>query len=135
VRLFDTSFLVDLVNGQSGAVEKAKQVDRENDPAAVSVVTVHEYLLGVHLEYREPRRLAERLESARRDLTPFQVIPFTSEIAEESSRLQAWAQHNGRPIGINDLYVASTAVQLKLPLVTRNKHDFEKIPALTLENY
>lgn len=135
MRLFDTTFLIDLVNNQSGAIEKAKQVDSENDPAAISVITVHEYLLGVHLEYREPKRLAEKLESARRDLTPFQVIPVTTEIAEESSKLQAWAEHSGRPIGVNDLYIASTAIRLSLALVTRNRRDFEKIPDLRLENY
>jgi tRNA(fMet)-specific endonuclease VapC len=135
VRLFDTSFIIDLVNNHPGAVEKAKQVDREEDPAAVSVITVHEYLLCVHLEYYGSKLLTEKLEGARRDLSPFQPIPLTSEIVEESSLLQAQTEKKGRSMAMNDLYIASTAVKLKIPLVTRNARDFEKIPGLTVEAY
>jgi tRNA(fMet)-specific endonuclease VapC len=135
VRLFDTNFLIDLVNNQTGAVEKARQADKEDDPAAISAITVHEYLLGVHLEYYESKHLSEKLDSARRDLAAFQVIPLTSEVAEESSRIQARVERRGRPTAMNDLYIASTALRLKIPLVTRNTHDFEKIPDLTLETY
>lgn len=135
MRLFDTSFLIDLTNNDTGAVEKAKKVDEEKSLAAVSVITVHEYLLGVHLQYSEPKELSEKLASAKRDITPFQVIPLTMEMAEESSRLQAQMRRKGQPIGINDLYIASIALKLKLSLVTRNTADFRKIPGLKLETY
>lgn len=135
MRLFDTSFLIDLTNNDSGAVEKAKKVDEEKSLAAVSVITVHEYFLGVHLQYSESKELSEKLASAKRDITPFQVIPLTMEMAEESSRLQAQMRRKGQPIGINDLYIASTALKLKLSLVTRNTADFRKIPGLKLETY
>ena len=89
----------------------------------------------MHLSYYESKKLAERLDSAKRDLSSFHEIPFTSEIAEEASRLEAHAERRGKPIGTNDLYIASTALRLDLTLVTRNTRVFQKIPGLKLEDY
>lgn len=68
-------------------------------------------------------------------MTPFQTIPVTMEIVEESSRVQAQMQRRRETLGINDLYIASTALTLKLALVTRNAQDFKRIPALRVETY
>ncbi len=135
MRMFDTTFLIDLVNSHPGSVKKAAQVDEEDGLAAISVITVHEYLLGVHLAHYESKQLPEKLNSAKRDLTPFQVIPLTREIAEESSKIQAQRERRGEIMGINDLYIASTALRLNLSLVTRNIDDFENISGLKLEKY
>ena len=68
-------------------------------------------------------------------MTPFQTIPVTMEIVEESSKVQAQMQQRGQILGINDLYIASTALTLKLALVTRNIEDFKRIPSLKVETY
>jgi predicted nucleic acid-binding protein len=73
---------------------------------------MHEYLLGVHLHYTGSKEIEDQPEKARRDMTPFQIIPLTTEIAEESSRIQAQMQQRGQILGINDLYIASTALTL-----------------------
>ncbi len=57
VRLFDTTFIVDLVSKGPGAGTKARQVDEERSFAAVSVITVHEYFLGVYNRYLATREL------------------------------------------------------------------------------
>jgi len=75
------------------------------------------------------------LEKARRDMIPYQTIPLTAEIVEESSKVQAQMQRRGETPGINDLYIASTALTLKLALVTRNAQDFRRIPGLKIETY
>jgi len=68
-------------------------------------------------------------------MTPFQAIPLTVEVVEESSRVQAQMQRHGKTLGINDLYIASTALTLKLALVTRNDQDFKRIPHVKVETY
>ncbi len=110
-------------------------MDEEQSFAAISVITVHEYLLGVHLRYKDSKEIDDQLEKARRDMTPFETIPLTVEIVEESSRVQAQMQWRGQTLGINDLYIASTALALKLALVTRNDQDFKRIPSLRVETY
>jgi predicted nucleic acid-binding protein len=44
-------------------------------------------------------------------------------------------QTRGLTPGINDLYIASTALTLKLALVTRNDQDFKRFPGLRVETY
>jgi tRNA(fMet)-specific endonuclease VapC len=110
-------------------------VDQEESFAAISVITVHEYLLGVHLAYTGSNEVEDQLEKARRAMTPFQAIPLTTEIVEESSKVQAQMQRRGQTPGINDLYIAATALTLKLALVTRNIEDFKRIPSLKVETY
>ena len=126
---------MDLVKGDLGAAKLGKIVDTEESFGAISVITVHEYLLGVHLAYAGSRDIEDQLEKARRAMTAFQIIPLTTEIVEESSKVQAQLQTRGLTPGINDLYIASTALTLKLGLVTRNDQDFKRIPGLKVETY
>ena len=126
---------MDLVKGDPGAARLGKIVDTEESFGAISVITVHEYLLGVHLAYAGSKEIEDQLEKARRAMTAFEIIALTTEIVEESSKVQAQMQTRGLTPGINDLYIASTALTLKLGLVTRNDQDFKRIPGLKVETY
>jgi len=137
LRLFDTTFLVDLVNSDTGAVRLAERVDGEGSLAAISAVTVHEYLFGVHFRYARDHRdlLQQKLKSAQDDLDRFETIPLTKEVAELSASLQAELARQGRQIGINDGYIAATGLKYGLTVVTRNKVHFERIAKLKVEGY
>jgi predicted nucleic acid-binding protein len=136
LRLFDTGFIIDLVNSDDRAVELARLVDEEVSLAATSVVSVHEYLFGIYFKYRrDEEELKRRLVSARNDLERFEVIPVTREVVDLSSRIQADLVAAGNQIGINDVYIASTALHYGLSLVTRNTQHFKRIPKLELETY
>jgi tRNA(fMet)-specific endonuclease VapC len=135
--LFDTTFIVDLTRAEPEALRRAERTDEENVPAALSVLSVHEYLSGVHRKYGKQSRemLQEKLATAHVQISRFEVIPLTGEIAEISSGLQAELMRLGKPIGINDLYIAATALKLDLTLVTRNLAEFKQVPKLKLESY
>ena len=135
MRVFDTTFIIDLVNSDPGAVKIAQSTDQEGSVAALSVVSVHEYLLGIHVRYSEKEVLKTKLEAAERDLAPFMTLPLTCEIAEESAKIQASLTKRGKITGINDIYIAATALSTKSPIVTRNTSHFENIQGLTVESY
>ena len=135
MRLFDTAFIVDLVNSDPGAVRIAEEQAAGNSPSVVSAITVHEYLFGVRLRYGKSPELAEKLASAVRDLAPFDVLPLTKEVAEESARLHADLTAEGKQIGINDICIGATAVKFGLELVTRNERRFSRIPSLKVNTY
>ncbi len=136
MRLFDTTFIVDLVNSDSGAARLASKVDQEGSFAAISAVSVHEYLFGVYFRYRsDGDRLKGKLASAENDLRRFEVLPFTKEVAEVSSNLHADLVKGGRQLGINDVYIAATAIRYNLTLLTRDKAHFERISKLRVETY
>lgn len=137
MRLFDTSFVVDLVNGDPGAVRLAGVVDEEASLAAISVVTVYEYLLGIHLRFGKGHRdvLSRKLEEARDELDRFEVMPLSREIAELAAGTEAELETSGRQIGVNDTYIAATALKNGMPVVTRNRAHFERVPNLKVEGY
>jgi tRNA(fMet)-specific endonuclease VapC len=135
MRIFDTTFLVDLVNEDPGSGKLAVKVEEEKSFKAISVVTVYEYLRGIHYAYSTTRQFSEKLESAEKELSAFQVVPFTHEVARQSAQLQAGLERKGEMLGINDLYIASTALWLKLTLVTRDADDFRRVPGLKIETY
>lgn len=135
MRLFDTTFIIDLVNSDEGAVELAEKVDKESSLAAVSVITVHEYLFGVHHTYGGGERFSEKLAVAQDELARFEVLPLTKEVVEISSEMHARLAKAGRQIGINDIYIGATALKYGLTMVSRNGTHFERIQGITLEAY
>ncbi len=132
--LFDTSFLIDLTRGDSGAVSLAKQVDSSSDIKAVSVVTVEEYLRGVFYHYSGTKTLDEKLRKALTDLAHFEQLDFTSPIAREAALIDANLFKSGNVIPYADVIVAATAAHHKIPLVTRDAH-FKSVEGLVIIEY
>jgi tRNA(fMet)-specific endonuclease VapC len=136
LRVFDSSFIIDLIHADPQAAKLSRLIDDEHSVAALSAVSVHEYLLGIHLKYfRDEDLLKEKLEAAEKDLMPFMVLPLTKEIAMESAKIQATLARRGRTIGINDIYIAATAMVNKASLVTRNASHFDQVEGLLVEKY
>lgn len=135
MRLFDTTYIVDLTNEDAGAAALAKTVDEERGSAAISVISIHEYLFGVCYRYNKDERLKAKLASAKKDLSRFVTLPLTEEIAQLSAELHAELEHKGVTIGMNDVYIAATALHYKLRLVSRDLRHFKRIPALKAETY
>jgi len=136
LRLFDTTFIVDLANSDPGAVRLASKVDAEGSLAAISAVSAHEYYFGVHFRYRDNEsELKAHLAYAESALMRFEILPFTKELAEVSSSVQAELSKSGKQIGIDDIYIAATAIGLNLTLITRNKSHFERISNLRVQTY
>ena len=124
------------MNADPGAGSLARTVDEEHSFAALSVISVHEYLFGIHYKHQEDEdRLRMKLASAKKDLSRFEILPLTKEIVEISSRIHAQLERKGQTIGINDIYIASTALHFKLKLVTRNSEHYQRIYGLQVETY
>ncbi|MEM2936059.1 MAG: type II toxin-antitoxin system VapC family toxin [Candidatus Bathyarchaeia archaeon] len=136
LRLFDTTYLIDLINGDEGAVKKAGEVDVEDTFKAISIVTAHEYLRGVyHLHMHEKKLLESKLGRAEAELSRFEVIPYTYDIAKVAAKIDAILISEGISISLTDIIIAATALHYKLTLVTRNIDHFKRIPELNIETY
>lgn len=135
LKVFDTTFIIDLVNLDPGAVRLASKIDADGENASISAITAHEYLLGVHLAYYSKVSLEQKLESAERDLSKFSILTFEEEVAKISAKIHAQTIKKGRPIGINDIYIAATAIYHGAEVVTRNVKHFRDIPDVRLGIY
>jgi predicted nucleic acid-binding protein len=105
------------------------RVDALPDRLAVSVITVGELRAGVlaaaDLETRD-RRLATL--AAVLGLDP---VPVDEAVARAWARLRVALRDVGRRMGVNDSWIAATAIALDVPLVTQDD-DHDGIPGLTV---
>jgi len=60
------------------------------------------------------------------------VIPYDREIARSYGLVAAERKRAGKPISLNDAWIAACAVRHGVPLVTHNRKDFSGIAALRL---
>jgi len=135
LRLFDTTYLIDLINGDEGAVKKAEEVDVEGLFKAISIVTAHEYLRGVYYLYMHERKLESKLRRAEAELSRFEIISYTYDMAKVAAKIDAILISEGISISFADIIIAATALHYKLTLVTRNIDHFKRIPELNIETY
>ena len=135
MRLFDTTYLIDLINGDEGAVKKAGEVDVEELFKAISIVTAHEYLRGVYYLYMHERKLESKLRRAEAELSRFEIMPYAYDIAKVAAKIDAILISEGISLSFADIIIAATALHYKLTLITRNIGHFKRIPELNIETY
>ena len=135
--LLDTSYLIDLIRGKPEAIKLARRIEKEKAYIAISVVTVHEYLLGVFLSYwRNKEKLEEMLKKAEVELSRFDILPYTIDIAEKTAEILAYYLFKrGEPLSLSDTIIAATSMRYRLKLVTRNAKHFSRIPGLEVITY
>lgn len=116
--LLDTSVVI--------ARESARPYRRDllPDQQAFSVITVGELEAGV-LAAADTATRALRLATLRR-VTAMSPIPITQPVASEWANLRAHLVRSSRRVGVNDLWIAATALAHRIPLVTEDD-DFDPL--------
>ena len=136
MKLYDTTFLIDLVSGDEGAKRKAEEVDAEEIFKAISTITAHEYLRGVYYIYSHNKSLLiSKLRRAEAELARFEILSYTYEIAKAAAEIDATLTRKGQSISLSDVILAATALYYKLTLVTRDTEHFKRILNLKIETY
>ena len=118
--ILDTSIFI--------ATEPGRPLDGESLPdlAAISVVTLAELELGVHLAASEASREA-RLRTLRSAQLAYVALPVDQAVASAFSRLVAAARRAGRRPRVQDTWIAATALVQDAPVYTQDG-DFDGIP-------
>ena len=112
--LLDTSVLVHLFRGDANLADRVNELEQ----IFSSVVVVGELLYGARYSANSESNLAQ-VASFSSGVT---ILPVDRLTAETYSRLKQGLRAKGRPIPDNDLWVAATAVQHGLPLISRDAH-------------
>jgi predicted nucleic acid-binding protein len=130
----DTSFLVDLLREharrQPGPATAFLE-ENAGEHLRVGVHAVCELYAGAELarapaaERRRVRRLCAALDVAY----PDDRFPLVY------GRVLATLEHSGQRIGAMDLLIAAAALVDSAPIVTRNTHDFSRVPGLDVVSY
>jgi predicted nucleic acid-binding protein len=100
--VLDTSVFI------AGEQGRALDADRLPDEAAVSVVTLAELELGVHLAKSDAVRAA-RLRTLQAVRTTYVALPIDERVAAAFAALVAQARRTGRRPKVQDAWIAATA--------------------------
>jgi len=120
--LLDTSVFISDEDG------RPLQHDRLPEEAAVSVVTVAELTLGVHLAGSEGIQ-AQRLATVSALRAAYVALPVDERVASAFAELVAAARRAGRRPRVQDAWIAATARAHSVAVYTRDS-DFDELPGV-----
>lgn len=129
--ILDTCFVVDLMDGDTDAVDRARALADGAIPEHLAAVTVFELHHGIwRRDYSEAER--ERVTAV---LDTKVVLPTDGAVMAEAGKLHARLENEGRPIGVFDTMIAATARVTDEPVLTRNDEHFERVEGVAVETY
>jgi tRNA(fMet)-specific endonuclease VapC len=127
--LLDTNILSDLVRHPQGVVFQRIATVGE-DSVYTSIIVACELRFGAVKSGSS--RLVRQLEQI---LAVLPVLSFDPPVDSHYGAIRTHLEQLGTPIGPNDLLIAAHALALDLTLVTANTREFERVPALSLDNW
>lgn len=121
--LVDTDVLIDALRGREPARARIAEA-LERGALATTTITAFELTSGARSEKQEAS-IADLLAGLA-------VLPFDTEAARAASRVRRTLEATGQTIGMADYLIAGIALGRNLPLLTRNRRHFERVPGLDL---
>ncbi len=121
--IVDTSVFIDYFRKQLKEKSLLVELSRKYT-IAISVITKFELLVGIKDE--KQRAFWKDLFN---DIT---IFPLTENEAERAAFLLQHLRQANKVIGLPDIFIAATALENHMPIVTLNHKDFARIPELTL---
>jgi len=117
--LLDTSVFI------AGEQKRELASSRLPDEAAISVVTLAELQLGVHMADTEDRR-ARRLRTVQSAQAIYVALPIDDAVASAFAELVATARRAGRRPKVQDTWIAATARAHAVAVYTQDS-DFDEL--------
>lgn len=115
--LLDTGVVLRHLRGQGAAVQLMRELGGKNR-LSMSAITRAEVVAGIRLdEDQVTRRLLSRLDT----------LPADRRTADLAGDLIRRAHSQGCTLHLADAFIAATAIQYNLTLVTLNQVDFERL--------
>ena len=124
--LLDTNVAVAVLNGSLDLSAKRE----EGAELFLSATVVGELCFGAE----KSERVARNLAAVDRRIALCPVIPCDETTARQYAKLRNHLRNHGRPIPENDLWIAATASEHELVLVTRDEH-FEGVETVRVERW
>jgi len=129
--LLDTDTLSEILKGRNRPIaEKATEYLAQFGSLAFSLITRYEILRGLRA-----RHAAAQLSRFNSQCERSRVLPISDEIVVKAADLYAELRARGALISDADLFIAATAMQHGLTLVTNNLDHFRRISGLAVQSW
>ena len=127
--LLDTNIVIYVLKRRP--IEVLSAFNANASRMAISSITLAELMHGAE----KSSRVTENLAAIEDFCSRLEVLPYGSKAAQHYGAIRAHLEKLGRPIGVNDLHIAAHARSEGLVLVTNNSAEFERVPALEIDNW
>ncbi|SRR5581483_1737604 len=126
--LIDSDLVADWLNGHQATIQLVAPL--VPDGIALSILTYSEIYEGIY-GGRDPRTEERVFQAFLRSVT---VLPITRAVAKRRARIRRELRSRKLPVDNRalDIFIAATALEHRLTLLTRNRKDYQDIPDLTL---
>lgn len=121
--ILDTNALSALIKSDKTLIEFLSNFSS----VTTTTITLGEYQFGI----LKSNRSALLKEALNRALEPQKILTVDPETSEIYAEIRLHLKSVGKPIPVNDLWIAAIACQHDLPLVTRDKH-FDSVIGLNV---
>ncbi len=122
--LLDTDTLSELSRGNVHVNTRAKTYLGAFGALTISAITVFERLRGYRLALRQGKPFHRQLQAFEALVGTCVVLPFDADAADVAASIWSACTRSQRQ-NIGDILIAATAVTRQVPLITRNRRDFE----------
>ncbi len=127
--LLDTNMWIEILRGNATVIELFGSLP--TDQIVLSPIVLGE----LHVGALKSRRSREALTQVTAIANTFAHTTIDGETAVRYARTRSTLETAGTPIGANDLWIAADALTHRCTLVTHNRKEFERIPALKLADW
>jgi tRNA(fMet)-specific endonuclease VapC len=127
--LLDTNTCIAAMRNVALVVQRMAAVSPGD--CAISTITSYELYTGIE-KCAHP---AKELSKVNLLLATVHQLVFDAQAGREAGRIRALLESQGRMIGPYDILLAGHALSTSLTLVTANTGEFNRVPALSLENW
>ena len=119
--VIDTDVLIDHLRKKTGILKHVLRIYS----CAITAINLYELRSVPFMSDRQRNTLEEVLQITK-------IIPFNQNAAERAAEIWNTLRANGELIGAQDVQIAGICVANNLPLLTRNKNHFQRVPDLVL---
>ena len=128
--MLDTNICIYISKHQPPEVRQRLAALKPGD-VVMSSITNGELIYGASKSNQKKRVL--RILADLKERIP--ILALNEGAATAYGEIRAHLEKSGRPIGANDLWIASHARTEGLTLVTNNLREFKRVPKLNIENW
>lgn len=128
--ILDSDILSAIMRGEPTVLGKAESYLCDYGRFTFSAITRYEILRG--LKYRDARGQLHHFEARCRSPD---ILPFDDAVIQRAATIYADLRVRGKIIQDADIFIAATALEHGLVVVTNNENHFIRIPGLHVENW